>query len=84
MCYEASLVYGRHNLPSERTNQNVSTKFQTNFTLLDNNPSARMRRARTEENIAAVAEIVGEDREQSIRRHATKKWKTDVFMNQPL
>lgn len=62
--------YGRHNRPSERTIHNTITKFRTQFTLLDIHPSNIERRARTEQNIAAVAQSVRENRQQSIRRRS--------------
>ncbi|QQP37612.1 Putative DD41D transposase, partial [Caligus rogercresseyi] len=62
--------YGRHNRPCESTIRAVITKFRTKFTLLDIKPSTRMRTVRTEENIAAVASSVNENREMSIRRRS--------------
>lgn len=48
-------VYGRHNRPSERAIQQIVDKFRTSFTLLDLQQPNRVRRVRTEENIAAVS-----------------------------
>jgi len=46
------------------------TKFRTQFTLLDIKPPTRIRRVRTEVNIAAVSASVSDDREMSIRRRS--------------
>lgn len=70
-CYRALRPhFGRHNRPTERTIRETITKFRTNFTLLDIHPSTRVRTARSNENIVAVAESVREDRDQSIRRRS--------------
>ena len=39
----------------------IVTKFRTKFTLLDIKPPTRLRRVRTEENIAAVSASVNDD-----------------------
>ena len=44
------------------------TKFRTRFTLLDIKPPTRLRRVRTEENLAVVSASVNDDRQLSIRR----------------
>ena len=62
--------YGRHNRPSETTIRETINKFRSSFTLLDIHPPNRVRRARFEANIAAVAESVDEDCDLSIRRRA--------------
>ena len=46
------------------------TKFRTKFTLLDIKPTTRLRRVRTEENIAAVSASVNDDHQLSIRRRS--------------
>ena len=46
------------------------TKFRTKFTLLDIKPPIRLRRVRTEENIAAVSASVNDDHQLSIRRRS--------------
>ena len=48
----------------------IVTKFRTKFTLLDVKPLTRLRRARTEENIAAVSANVNGDNQLSIRRRS--------------
>ena len=45
------------------------SKFRTKFTLLDIKPPTRLRRVRTEENIAAVSVSVNDDHQLSICRH---------------
>ena len=57
-------TYGQHNRPTERTIRNTITHLETQHSLLDN---IRPNRPRSEENIAAVAESVHEDRGESIR-----------------
>ncbi|QQP51831.1 Transposable element Tc3 transposase, partial [Caligus rogercresseyi] len=64
------------------------TKLRTKFTLLDIKPSTRMRTVRTEENFAAVASSVNENREMSIRRRSQQlglcystTWKILTEMN---
>ena len=59
-----------HNRPSETTIRETINKFRSSFTLLDIHPPNRVRRARSEANIAAVAESVDEDCDLSIRRRA--------------
>ena len=43
------------------------TKFRTKFTLLDIEPPTRLRKVRTEENIAAVSASINDDHQLSIR-----------------
>ena len=43
------------------------TRFRTKFTLLDIKPATRLRKVRTEENIAAVLATINDDHELSIR-----------------
>lgn len=62
--------YGIHNRPTERTIRETINRFRTNFTLLDHHPSTRVRPARNADNIAAVAESIRENRDQSIRRRS--------------
>lgn len=62
--------YGRHNRPTEAGIRRVVEKFRTNFTLLDIKPPTRMRRVRTEENIASVSASVNDDPNLSIRRRS--------------
>ena len=45
----------------------IVNKFRTKFTLLDIKPATRLRRVRTEENIAAVSASVNDDPQFSIR-----------------
>lgn len=63
-------TYGQHNRPTERTIRNTITHLETQHSLLDNVRPNRPRPARSEENIAAVAESVHEDREESIRHRS--------------
>ena len=63
-------TYGQHNRPTERTIRNTITHLETQHSLLDNIRPNRLRPARSEQNIAAVAERVREDREESIRRRS--------------
>ena len=62
--------YGQFNRPTEAAIRAIVTKFRTKFTLLDIKPPARLRRVRTEENIAAVSASVNDDHQLSIRRRA--------------
>ena len=62
--------YGRHNRPTEPTIRNTITKIETQFTLLDDTRPNRPRPARSEENIAAVAQSVRDDSDESIRRRS--------------
>ncbi|KAG5885663.1 hypothetical protein JTB14_037511 [Gonioctena quinquepunctata] len=61
-------TYGRNNRPSERTIAKMIQKFQTQFLSLDDRRPNRQRPALCQGNVAAVADSVREDREQSIRR----------------
>lgn len=63
-------TYGPHNRPSESTIRRIIEKFEGAATCLDVPPSGRPRSARSVENIAAVAESVAEDREESIRHRS--------------
>lgn len=63
-------TYGLHNRPTERTIRYTIEKFETQFSLLDNTRPNRAHPARSEENIAAVAESVSDDRDESIRRRS--------------
>jgi len=63
-------TYGPHNRPTERTIRYAIEKFETQFSLLDNRRPNRQYAARTNQNIAAVAESVRDDREESIRRRS--------------
>ncbi|KAG5886763.1 hypothetical protein JTB14_016550 [Gonioctena quinquepunctata] len=63
-------TYGGNNRPSKRTIAKTIKKFKTQFSLSDDRQPNRLRTARYEENVAAVAESVREDREQSIRRRS--------------
>lgn len=63
-------TYGPHNRPTERTIRSTISKFETQFSLLDNTRPNRPHPARSEGNIGAVAESVHEDRELSIRRRS--------------
>ena len=59
--------YGQFNQLSEAAIRAVVTKFRIKFTLLDIKPSTRLRRVRTEENIAALSASVNDDHLSSIR-----------------
>lgn len=63
-------IYGQFDRPTEGAIRKLVTKLRTQFTLLDIKPSTRIRRVRTEENIAAVSASVFDDREMSIRRRS--------------
>lgn len=63
-------IYGQFGRPTEAAIRKLVTKFRTQFTLLDIKPRTRIRRVRTEENIAAVSASVSDDREMSIRRRS--------------
>ena len=62
--------YGVHNRPTERTIRETINKLWSSFTLLDLHPPTRVRRSRSNVNIAAVTKSVREDRNQSIRRRS--------------
>ena len=53
--------YGQFNRPTEAAIRAIVTKFRTQITMLDIKPSIRLRRVRTEENIAAVSASVNDD-----------------------
>ena len=59
--------YGEFNRHTEATIRTIVTKFRTKFTLLGIKPSTRLRRVRTEKNIAAVSTNVNDDHQLSIR-----------------
>lgn len=63
-------IYGQFGRPTEEAIRKLVTKFRTQFTLLNIKPLTRIRRVRTEENIAAVSASVIDDREMSIRRRS--------------
>ena len=60
----------QHNRPTERTIRTTVSHLETQHSLLDNIRPKIPRPARSEENIAAVAESVHEDRGESIRRRS--------------
>ena len=62
--------YGQLNRPTEAAIRSFVTKFRTKFTLLDIKPTTRLRRMRTEENIAAESTSVNYDHQLSIRRRS--------------
>ena len=62
--------YGQFNRPTEAIIRAIVTKFRTKYTFLDIKPPIRLRRGRTEENIAAVLASVNDDHQLSIRRHS--------------
>ena len=62
--------YGRHNRPTEPTIRNTIAKIENQFSLLDDTRPNRPHPARSIENIAAVAESVHENREESIRHRS--------------
>ncbi|XP_054734725.1 uncharacterized protein LOC129242188 [Anastrepha obliqua] len=82
--YRAFLpFYGQFNRPTEAAIRAIVTKFRTKFTLLGIKPPMRLRRVRTEENIAAVSASVNDDHQLSIRRRSQQlglfystTWKT--------
>ena len=53
--------YGQFKRLTEAAIRAIVTTFRTKFTLLDINPPTRLRRVRTEENIAAVSASVNDD-----------------------
>ena len=59
--------YGQFNRATEAIRA-IVTKFRTKFTLLDIKQQTRLRRVRTEENIAAESASVNDDHQLSIRR----------------
>lgn len=61
---------GQHHRPSERAIGKIVNKFETEFTLLDIQHPIRPHPARSIENIAAVAENVAEDHDESIRHRS--------------
>ncbi|XP_055308848.1 uncharacterized protein LOC129572772 [Sitodiplosis mosellana] len=63
-------TYGQHHRPTEPTIRNTIAKLETQFTLLDDLRPNRPHPARSAENIAAVADSVREDREESIRHRS--------------
>lgn len=63
-------IYGQFGRPTEAAIRKLVTKFRTQFTLLDIKPRTRIRKVRTEENIAAVSASVSDDREMSISRRS--------------
>jgi len=63
-------IYGQFAWPTEGAIRKLVTKFRTQFTLLDIKPPTRIRRVRTEENIAALSASVSDDHEMSIRRRS--------------
>ena len=62
--------YGQFNRPTEAVIRAIATKFRIKFTLLDIKPPTRLRRERTEENIADVSASVNDNHQLSIRRHS--------------
>ena len=76
---ELLLFYGEFNRP---TGAVIMTKFRPKFTLLNIQPSTRLRRVRTEEDIAAILASVNDGHQLSIRRLSQRlgpcysiKWK---------
>ena len=63
-------LYGQFSRPTEATIRAIVTKFHTKFTLLDIKRPTRLRRVRTEENIAAVLASVNDDHKLSVRRRS--------------
>ena len=59
-----------HFMLTEAAIRAIVTKFRTKFTLLDIKPPTRLRRVRTEENIAALSAGVNDDHQLSIRRRS--------------
>ena len=62
--------YGRHNRPTEPTIRNTIAEIENKFSLLNDTRPNRSHPARSIENIAAVAESVHENREESIRHRS--------------
>ena len=58
--------YGQFNRPTKAAIRAIAIKIRTKFTLLDIKPQTRLRRVRTEENIAAVSASVNDDHQLSI------------------
>ena len=65
-----SPFYGQFNRSTEAATRAILTKLRTKFILLDIKPPTRLRRARTEENIAAVSASVNDDHQLPIRRRS--------------
>ena len=57
---------GQFNRPTEAAIPAIVTKFRNKFTLFNFKPSTRLRRLRSEENIAAVSASVTDDHQLSI------------------
>ena len=62
--------YGQHNRPALNTIRHTINKFESEYSLVDNSRPNRPRPARSIENIAAVAESVRENRDESIRHRS--------------
>lgn len=63
-------IYGPHNRPTERTIRHTINKLETQYSLLTDTRPNRPHPARSIENIAAVADSVAEDRNESIRHRS--------------
>ena len=62
--------YGQLKQPTEAAIRANVAKFPSKFTFLNIKPPTRLRRVRTEENIAAVSASVNDDHQLSIRRRS--------------
>ena len=62
--------YDQFNRLTEAAIRAIVTKFRTNFILLDIKPLTRLRRVRTNENVAAVSASVNDDHQLSIHRRS--------------
>lgn len=64
------VTYGADNRPTKTTSVNIIRKFDSQFTLVDDTRPVRSNAARSEVNIAALAESAREDRDESIHRRS--------------
>ena len=58
--------YGQFIRPTEAAYRAIVTKLRIKFTLLDIKPATRLRRVRTEDNIACLSASVNDDHQLSI------------------
>ena len=68
-----------YNRPTERNIRNFITHLETQHSLLNNNRPNRPRPARSEKNIAAVAESVHEDTKWRVDSGPFAATRTDVW-----
>ena len=62
--------YAQLNRLTEAAIRTIVTKYRSKFTLLDIKPPTRLRKGRTEENIAALSASINDDHQLSIRRRS--------------